>query len=422
MEKRRPMAGAVFGDFGSKRRSADEEMHLVGAGLGRCSGGDGNAGRRQPHFNQGAQHAFGLPPRLVGVERDTRLAAGGRRHGDEVEDRVGAFFQNPADGVVERLLVGNVVAVEADYHQRAAVGGRDRRAGRNLHAAAGVGHGDVHQAAAVDLAGLDAGRHQVEVGLFGGDVVGLAAHVAGDFGEQPVDQHVGAVDLVFEDGELAVVLVNGAGDGEGGLGRFGQERRHGRARADGAGELVHFGNVLGDAAEVGLGTLELLHQDRVARRGADLQARVHRGDGAVITARVADQLAAQFLQLGVLLGDVALQALQFVTQFDDLLADEGAGGRARRDAGGNEVAGAERRLAGRRRLVGGGRLCRLLAGLRLLAGGRLRGLGLLGRGGGILACERRPKRVFGERTRRYDQGRADGQNPEFFMTHSLRLP
>ena len=148
---------------------------------------------------------------LVGVQRHPRLATGRRRNGDKVKDGVRSLFENPADGIIKSLLIGHVLAVEADDDKGPPTGGAERRAGVDADAAAGAGHGDVEQAAAVNLAGFDPRRHQVEVGPLGHHVVSLTADVATDFREQTVDQHVGAIDFILKDRQLPMVLIDGAG-------------------------------------------------------------------------------------------------------------------------------------------------------------------------------------------------------------------
>ena len=219
-------------------------------------------------------------------------------------------------------------------------------------------------------------RNQIEVGALGRDIVRLTAHVGGQLFQKAVDQHRGAVAFVFEDRKLAVVFVDGTGNRERGPGGFGHVGRKRRVAGDRRGQVVHLVDVLGDAVEIRLRALELLHQDRVARRGADLQARVHGRDGAVVLLRVLDELGPQALQFFVLLGDRILQAGQFFTKLNDFFADKGARRFARRDARRYELGGADRRLAAADDLhltvaVGSlllGRL-RLLLRLRFVVGG-----------------------------------------------------
>ncbi len=137
--------------------------------------------------------------------------------------------------------------------------------------------------------------------------------------------------------------------------------------------------------ELDLRLVPLRHQLGVAGRRADLQARVHGGDQAVVRIRALPRLGPARLQHGVVLVHARLQADQVLAQIVDLLADVGARGRARRYPGALEGAGPE-----------GGRRARLrlgLDGLRL----RWRLLGRRFGAGGLLAGQRGQKCLVGKR-------------------------
>ena len=109
--------------------------------------------------------------------------------------------------------------------------------------------------------------------------------------------------------ELAVVLVDGALKPEGGAHGIEKIARHRRIGGPLIAQGVQRRDVGEDAVKLALRRIPLADQHRVARRGADLKARVHRGDGAMVALRIGDDLAAQSLELAVVLGDRSLQAL-----------------------------------------------------------------------------------------------------------------
>jgi len=115
---------------------------------------------------------------------------------------------------------------------------------------------------------------------------------------------------------------------------------------------------------------------------------------------ILNDLGAQLLERRVVLGNRLLETRQLTAQLDGLLADEGAGIRAGRDAGRGEIRAAQRRLhAGAHGLARGrnrhdrSRLLRLGCLLRLL--------GLLGVSSRrVFPGQRRPQGLLGKRARR----------------------
>ena len=136
----------------------------------------------------------------------------------------GALRSRPCRGPI----IVDIGAVEADHHERAAVGDaghtcaarggcpRGERAGRRI--------GPVGEAGAEEFAVLDRNREGGEVVALAAEVEVLPAGILGELVEQAVDGDDGLVRLVLEDGKLAMILVDRTRDAVGGARRFQKER------------------------------------------------------------------------------------------------------------------------------------------------------------------------------------------------------
>ncbi len=406
---------------------------LVGLEPGAGGGRQGERVARQPHDGWSADACLGATLGSVGVERELGRRAPVGGHGDHVEGRRRARVERLGDGGVERLLVRHVLAVEADDDERLAVVEVARR--RRAVAARGQardrrrGEGAGRERRAEHLAVLDRQRERGEITPLVVHIGGLARDRVVDLVEQAVDQHDRAVDLVLDAGELAVILLDRARKPVGGVDRFDQVGGHRRLRGDVVGERVERRDICENAVEFALRRVPLGDQDRVARRGADLQARADRGDDRVIALGVLLGDRAELLEAGVGAADRRFQRFELAVELHHLGADEGAGRAdrlrarcppgcplgcrcARRGSGG---CGRPRAPSG-----GGGRRKRrrgLALDRRRLYDDLLRRLGR-----GLVAGKRRPEVVGDHRAAPKEKHRSENGNARLVASHAQDLP
>ena len=144
---------------------------------------------------------------------------------------------------------------------------------------------------------------------FIGDIGGLAGDVVRELSQQALDKHQAAVGFIFQNSQLAVIFIDGARQSIGGAGGVQQEFRHARIFGHLVAQAVQCGNIRTQPVQIRLGGVPLIDHDRIARRGAELQACGDGGDGAVIALRIACGKRAQFLQARIMLADAAVEVL-----------------------------------------------------------------------------------------------------------------
>ena len=118
-----------------------------------------------------------------------------------------------------------------------------------------------------------------------------------------------------------MVFLDGAADGVGGahvLQQVARDRRLGRHLG---GQRIEHADAGRDAVELGLGGIPLVHQHRVAGRGAGLQARRDGVHQAAIGLRLAGDLPARRAELALLLGNGVGKGRLVGPQLLDALAD-----------------------------------------------------------------------------------------------------
>ena len=210
------------------RTSAPGKMNLARLCLGAGHRRQVNPILWQSHVGQGAQYIFRVTAGSRAGDRTGWAASGLRRHRDHVEGGVGPAFERAANGRIECLLVSHVGSIEANDHERPTTGGS--RARQRCRAGAGgrlAAHGSAGEAGAVELTVLDGKRQRCQIAALAREVAALARDVVAQFVKQPIDQHDGAVDLVFQNRELTMIFIDRSGQPIGRASRLQHESGHG---------------------------------------------------------------------------------------------------------------------------------------------------------------------------------------------------
>ena len=92
-------------------------MHFVLGGVAGI-GQQVNPARLNPHIRQRAQHIFRIAPCGRPVQRHLGGIAPIRADRHQIEHGIRLSGQRLADGVIQRLLIGDVIAIKADDYQR----------------------------------------------------------------------------------------------------------------------------------------------------------------------------------------------------------------------------------------------------------------------------------------------------------------